>query len=208
MSRVSKKEDLFYRLLQDFSQKVADAGDIYYQIIEGYPESVSRIPEMKQIEVECDDKMKNLLVELYKSFITPFDREDIAALVNQLDDVVDDMEHIVRRFDLYHVSAERPEALELAACARDATKELKVMFDVFPTFKKDSGVIKQTKKIHDIEDKADDVYHAAIGRLYNETDATATHLLKWNTLFNRMEDCVDACKGVATIAGNVVLKNA
>lgn len=208
MSRVSKKEDLFYRLLQEFSQKVVEAGDIYYEIIEGYPESVARIPEMKQVEVECDEKMKNLLVELYKSFITPFDREDIAALVNRLDDVVDDMEHIVRRFDLYHVSAERPEALELAQCARDATKELKVMFDVFPTFKKDSAVMEQVKKVHDIEDKADDIYHAAIARLYDETDSTATHLLKWNTLFNRMEDCVDSCKAVATIASNVVLKNA
>lgn len=208
MSRVSKKEDLFYRLLQEFSKKVVDAGDIYYEIIAGYPESVDRIPEMKQVEVECDEKMRNLLIELYQSFITPFDREDIAALVNRLDDIVDDMEHIVRRFDLYHVSAERPEALELARCAQDGTKELARMFEVFPTFKKDTGVMEQVKKVHDIEDKADDIYHAAIARLYDETDSTATHLLKWNTLFNRMEDCVDACKAVATIASNVVLKNA
>ncbi|MDD5799693.1 MAG: DUF47 family protein [Coriobacteriales bacterium] len=208
MSRVSKKEDMFYRMLSEQSQKLVEASDVYVDIIQNYPDSAGSIPQMKRIETEADTLVHDILVKLYESFITPFDREDIYNLTQHMDDVVDNEEHIVRRLSLYHVKNMAPEATELAVLTQQATQELKVLFDHLPYFKKDSAVMEQVQKVHTIEDRGDDVYHDAIGRLYDEKDATPTHLLKWNTLFNRMEDTLDACKAVSSIVSNVVLKNA
>lgn len=208
MSRVSKKEDLFYELFSQLADKLVEASEAYADIVQNYPDSAGRIPEMKRLETESDAQVHELLAKLYESFITPFDREDIFNLTQHMDDVVDNEEHIVRRLSLYHVKTMAPEASELALLTRDAACELKVLFDHFPNFKKDAAVMQQVEKVHKIEDRGDDVYHEAIGRLYDERDASATHLLKWNTLFNRMEDTLDACKAVSSIVSNVVLKNA
>lgn len=208
MSRVSKKEDMFYSMFKGLAAELVKASETYVDIIENYPESEGRIPEMKRLETEGDEMVHELLVKLYESFITPFDREDIFTLTQHMDDVIDDEEHIIRRLNLYHVNHVAPEAKELARLTLDATRELEVMFQHLPNFRKDPEVMRQVQKVQKIEDRGDDVYHEALGRLYDEHDATATHLLKWNTLFNRMEDTIDACKAVSSIVSNVVLKNA
>lgn len=208
MSRVSKKEDVFYSMFSELAAKIVQASETYVDIIENYPASQGRIPEMKRIETESDDMVHNLLVKLYESFITPFDREDIFSLTEHMDDIIDDEEHIIRRLNLYHVNKMAPEAKELALLTLEAARELDVLFQHMSNFKHDKTVMEQVEKVRKIEDRGDDVYHEALGRLYDEHKASATHLLKWNTLFNRMEDTVDACKAVSSIVGNVVLKNA
>lgn len=208
MSRVRKKEDLFYSLLEDLCAELDRSGDAYLDIFESYPDGIEKIRTMKDIETGCDEMVHNLLTKLYESFITPFDREDINELALKMDDVVDDMENISRRLEIFHVGSMRPEAVELARLANQGTTELREMFAHLPNFKKNPVVMEQAHKIHKIEDQADGVYHDAIARLYNENEAPATHLLKWNTIFNRMEDTVDDIKLVSTIVSNVVLKNA
>lgn len=208
MSRVSKKEDMFYSMFKELANKIVEASETYVDIVENYPASQGRIPEMKRIETESDDMVHNLLVKLYESFITPFDREDIFSLTEHMDDIIDDEEHIVRRLSLYHVNTMAPEAKVLAGLTLDAAKELQVLFEHLPNFKRDKVVMEQVEKVRKIEDRGDDVYHEAIGLLYDDHDATPTHLLKWNTLFNRMEDTLDGCKAVSSIVGNIVLKNA
>ena len=208
MSRVRKKEDLFYSLLEDLCDELDRSGEAYLDIFESYPDGIEKIHTMKNIETGCDDKVHTLLTKLYESFITPFDREDINELALKMDDVVDDMENISRRLEIFHVGSMRPEAVELARLTDQGTTELRKMFAHLSNFKRDPVVMEQTHRIHEIEDQADDVYHDAIARLYNENDAPATHLLKWNTIFNHMEDTIDAIKLVSTIVSDVVLKNA
>ena len=62
--------------------------------------------------------------------------------------------------------------------------------------------------IHKIEDEGDTVFHDALARLFDEKDPVPTHLLKWNTIYNKQEEILDSCKTVAALVGNVVLKNA
>ncbi len=208
MSRVGKKEDLFYGLLLDLSKQIQKTGVLYQKLFDEYPDSIPHIPEAKRLETDCDKMVGELLAQLYESFITPFDREDLNALALKMDDIVDDMENIARRLQIYHVGTMRPEAVELAHLARQATDELVALFECFPRFKKDPELMDHVHQIHLIEDHGDDVYHSAIARLYEENEAPATHLLKWNTIFNRMEDTIDAIKDVASIVSSVVLKNA
>jgi predicted phosphate transport protein (TIGR00153 family) len=208
MSRVSKKEDIFYTFLKQESKSVVGASRLYQQIFEDYPASVGTIPEMKRLETENDHLVHDLLTQLNESFITPFDREDISALALKMDDIVDGMESVTRRLVLFHVGTMRPEAVEMAHLTNDAVRELDVMFEHLPDFKKDPVVMEQTRKVHDIEDQADDVYHGALARLYEEVSAPPVHIMKWSTLFDLMENTLDKCKHVSTIVSSVVLKNA
>lgn len=208
MSRVSKKEDQFYVLFQELADKMVVAADCYYDIVSTYPKHANRITEMKDYEIDCDREISKIFDLLNNSFVTPFDREDISALILKMDDVVDDMENVSRRYELFHMNATYPEAEQMAALGRDAVHDIQVLFQHFSNFRKDKEVQKQAGMIHDIEDQGDHVYHSALAKLFDEENVTATHLLKWDTIFGKMEDILDDCKTVATLVANVVLKNA
>ena len=95
-----KKEDAFYTMLKQLVATIEDAAVEYERVIAGYPETISSTPQIKVYETECDEQVKKIMEELYKAFITPFDREDISELALALDDIVDGMNGVVRRFDM------------------------------------------------------------------------------------------------------------
>ena len=85
------KEDIFYTLFKEFGAKIVETAEEYSTILDGYPETGARIPQMKVYERECDEKVQRIMKELYTSFVTPFEREDISDLALGLDDIVDGM---------------------------------------------------------------------------------------------------------------------
>ena len=72
------KEDVFYTMFREFGDKIVETAEEYVVIMEGYPETAARIPQMKVYERECDEKVQHIMKELYASFVTPFEREDIS----------------------------------------------------------------------------------------------------------------------------------
>ena len=95
MARIMK-EDIFYTLLKEFSDELLEAAELYRDIVCGYPDTFSFIPQMKVMETECDERVKTIMGKLYTSFITPFEREDISDLTLALDDVIDCMNGVTK----------------------------------------------------------------------------------------------------------------
>ena len=90
MARI-KKEDEFFTLLKDFAALIVETSEEYAGIVHDFPNSMSRIPQMKVYETNCDDRVKTIMSKLYTSFITPLDREDISNLALAMDNVTDAM---------------------------------------------------------------------------------------------------------------------
>lgn len=76
----AKKEDIFYTLLKEFAAKVEETAELYDAILLGYPDTYPQIPRMHVYEHECDEMVKRIMAELYRAFVTPFDRGDISSL--------------------------------------------------------------------------------------------------------------------------------
>lgn len=202
-----KKEDIYYTLLKDLAQVIVDAGEEYVNIMSGYPATAARIPRMKMYETRCDEIVRNIMERLVTSFITPFDREDISELALAMDDVIDYMEGVTLRLDLFNVSSMRPEAIELASLALEATRALQQMVEHLPNHKRDDMVMRLSMTVGQIEDGADEVYENALRDLFREEDVEGREYLAWLRLYDRMESCLDACDKAATVARNVVLKS-
>ena len=92
MSRVKRKEDVFFQLFQEFSALTVSTAELFLEIVEDYPNSIDRIPEVKEFETKGDDQVTKIMSTLNSSFITPFDREDISALALDMDNIVDGLE--------------------------------------------------------------------------------------------------------------------
>ena len=207
MSRVKQREDVFYRMLDQFGSELVKTSDLYLNVFDAYPDADDLIKQMHGQEHACDDCTQRLMVELAQSFITPFDREDIVALTRSLDDVADAMDNVATRLEIFHVNKMHPDAIHLAELTVKTVAQVKQMLDYLPDFKKDKRVTEVCKEICDLEDQGDHIYHRALSTLY-EDDVNALHALKWTKLFDKMEDGIDSCKEAANVVMGVFIKNA
>lgn len=208
MSRVKRKEDVFYRLFREYSEKIVATGEVYKRIFSNeYPVPATLIHSMKDYENICDDQAKKIFMELSNSFITPFDREDISVLTKRMDDVVDYMEAAASRMELFDVQKMRPEAVRLAEITVQAIGELAKIMDRLSNFKKDSTVMELALGVDLIEDEGDVVYKTALADLFREGVPTL-EIMKWSRVLDRMELALDACEHACDIVQGVVMKNA
>ena len=208
MSRVKRREDVFYRLFREYAAKISDTAEVYKKIFsEDYPGTRTLIRSMKDYENVCDDAAKRIFMELSNSFITPFDREDISVLVKRMDDIVDYMEAAASRMDLFAVEDMRPEAVKLAEITVQAIGELVKIMDRFSNFKKDPQVMDLCLGVDVIEDEGDAVYKTALADLFRG-DVPTLEIMKWSRVLDRMELALDACEHACDIVQGVVMKNA
>jgi predicted phosphate transport protein (TIGR00153 family) len=208
MSRVKRKEDVFYRLFREYGEKIVTTAEVYKKIFsDDYPATRPLIRSMKDYENVCDDQAKKIFMELSNSFITPFDREDISVLAKRMDDVVDYMEAAASRMDLFAVTEMRPEAVRLAEITVRAVDELSKIMDRLSNFKKDPTVMELALGVDVIEDEGDAVYKTALADLFRE-DVPTLEIMKWSRVFDRMELALNACEHACDIVQGVVMKNA
>ena len=206
MGRVRHIENQFYDKFAELAHEIAAAAEVFAAIAHNYPVQKGRIPEIKDYEVRCDAIMRETLTLLENSFITPFDREDIGQLVRELDHIVDGMDNVAARFDLYDIDVMRPEAIQMTDLILHACQELSVLFDHFENFKKDPLVREKMHTVGTIEDEGDAVSRHGLANLFHE-DNDGIYIIKWKSLLDTMEATVDSCKTVANIIRSVLMKN-
>lgn len=207
MSRVKRKEDVFYRLFREYGEKLVTVSEVYLRIFTEFPASSALISSMKDYENICDDQAKKIFIELGNSFITPFDREDISVLTKRIDDIVDYMEAAASRMDLFAIEEMRPEAVRLAQITVQAVGELVKILERLSNFKKDPTVMELALGVDVIEDEGDAVYKTALADLFRENVPTL-EIMKWSRVFDRMELALDATEHACDIIQGVVMKNA
>ena len=202
-----KKEDEFYTMLKQVASDVAEASETYVDIISNWPSSRSRVSRMAMHESNTDEHVRAIMTKLYSSFITPFDRSDISDLALAMDDVVDMMEGVTLRLDLFNVQVMRPEAREMADLTHLAIRKMREMIELLPNYKRDEKVMEMAIAVGHVEDGGDAVYESALRRLFLEEETRGKEALAWLRTFDRMEECLDACDHAAHVVRNVVMKS-
>jgi len=201
-----KKEDVFYTMLKQLVAQMLDAADEYRSILRDFPDSLARIPRMKVHETTSDEIVAEIHKQLYTSFITPFDRGDISDLALRMDDVMDLMEVVTMRLDLFGMTVMRPEAIEMAELTHKAVIELAEVIDRLPNYKRDDEIMHHAIAVSRIEDGADRVYQNALRRLFAEEDG-GKEIVTWLRIFDRMENCLNAIDRAAGVVRSVVMKS-
>ena len=204
---MAKHEDIFYTLLKQVAAQVAEAAEDYVTIISEFPASKARIPRMKVHEMRTDELVADIMKRLYTSFITPFEREDISDLALRLDDIVDVMEAVAMRFELFGMDTVRPEAVEMAELTLKAVYEIQEMINRLPNYKKDETVMTHAIAVSRIEDGGDRVYQNALRNLFAENDAGKV-FVTWLRIYEMMENNLNGCDRAAGVVRAVVMKSA
>lgn len=207
MIGVKKKEDEFFQLLIDFSGKIVKAGELFSDLIENYTNVEEKVAAMKVMETECDMQAHKIHSALRASFVTPFDREDIYEITNEMDAIVDSLEEVANRFVVFDVKELRPSAHLMTLNIMQAIRELEIMFKHLSEIKKNNVVKEQIIEVNRIENEGDILYRKSLAELFRE-EKDPIELIKWKHLYEQLEHSLDSCEHVANIIEGVVTKYA
>lgn len=158
--------------------------------------------KMKPLEVRCDEISYKITKRLNKTFITPFDREDIFALIKRLDDVSDMLLGAAARVDTFNLTKKIKFADKMAAIIHQQVIELgKAIQDL------KIRSINECKAVKDLETEADKVYQQAMKELF-ESETNAIELIKKKEILDLLERICDRCQSTANVILSIFIKNA
>jgi predicted phosphate transport protein (TIGR00153 family) len=198
------REDEYFTLFSQVTEKIQDASTALVEMM--HDESTNFEAQSKRIkdaEHACDELTHTITTKLNKSFITPFDREDIFTLVVALDDVCDYVDAGARAVIMYGITEISDHAKQLAKVIQSQAMEI---HSAVSMLSKPDGMNQHIVEIHRLENEADDVYFRAIGALFNNATDPLT-VIKWKELYEILENATDRCETVANIIESVILKH-
>lgn len=204
---MSKKKG-FYRLLETKAQLSVDAAKEFHALVGDFANLNRYTTRIKEIESEADHLTHELANLIDATFVTPLDKEDLHALSSELDDVTDCIEACTGRMALYELKQARPDLgalvlllLQITEATREAVKALRE--------KPNRDQIQELFiHIHQIENEHDALFRKALADLLNAPDADPINVIKWKSVYNRIERAVDKCEDVAHVIESVVVKYA
>ncbi len=171
------------------------------------PENIKgSIDAMHEIEQAADEKKHEIHDALITAFVTPIEREDIAALSENLDTVTDRIEGVLHRLYFDNIRSIRPDALELVDMIERVCTEMRALLGELPQFKRSKTLRQHVIAINSIEEEADHLYINAMRNLHTTCD-DFREVFAWHEVYTFLEYCVDSCEHVADTVDSIVMKN-
>jgi predicted phosphate transport protein (TIGR00153 family) len=200
--RLLPTDDRFFALFNEAAANVADCARRLRELLEG---SEGGLEAVVACEQRGDELIREILRRLNTSFVTPFDREDIHALAEQLDDVVDDVTEVGYRLELGNRDvAAMPELKLQADLLVQMADETVALVNRLQSMK---GMRPHLDAVDRLESEGDTVFRLALARLYSgELKASAT--LYWKDVVEALENALDALEDASDVIEGIVLKHA
>jgi len=205
--RFIPREEKFYDLFEELINKIEEGGKVFLCMVETYEYPLPKITKLKELEHEADVITHRTYEKMHKSFLTPLDREDIYALVNKMDSIMDMIEASAARMSLYKVKKPTKVIIDQAKILNEAISKVKLIVYAMRDMKNAKMIIDACVEINTLENEGDIVLRTAMVDLF-ENEKDAIELIKWKEIFERIEEALDVCEDVSNIIEGIVLKHA
>jgi len=201
------REEKFFDLFKASAQNVVVAAHRLKEMVDDWKNVEGSADKITELEHQGDTITHDIIARVHRTFVTPFDREDIVQLAHSLDDIIDFIHAAADAMFLYKVNRPGPRARELADIIVQATEEVE---KVIPQLEKRiilSQVLKRCVEINRLENVADRVYRSAMAELFADSPDIA-EVIKWREIYAHMESATDRCEDVANVLEGVAIKHA
>lgn len=201
------KEAKFFDLFDKQAENLLEGAKLFNKIISAPEINRDNIDKMHAIEHRGDEINHDILNMLNESFITPFDREDIFTLAQNMDNVIDGIYMIANRFYLYRINQPSEESKKLADIIEKSVSAVCKVVNYLRSNKNMKDTLKQCVEINRLENMADDIRDEAISRILNDDKANPILVIKQKELFEEAEKVTDMCEHVAAVVESIIVKN-
>lgn len=205
--RFFPKEEKFFDYFEELASKIEEGSRFFLAMTEEHDYSEAKIAKLKELEHEADVITHRTYEKMHKTFLTPLDREDIYALVNKMDSILDMIEATAVRIYLYKVKKPDDEIIKQAKILVEAVAKIKIVVHALRDMKNAKMILEACVEINTLENAGDVVLRTIIADLF-EKEKDAIELMKWKEIFERIEESLDVCEDVSNIVEGIVLKHA
>ncbi|HRR41410.1 MAG TPA: DUF47 domain-containing protein [Syntrophales bacterium] len=200
------KEETFFDHFEELAVKIEEGAKLFIDILNNFEHSEAKVTTLKDVEHEADTITHRIYEKMHKTFLTPFDREDIYALANKMDSILDMIEATAIRMYLYKVDNPNNEIKEMARTLSNTVAKVKEIVYGLRDKKKSKMILEACVVINTLENEGDYIMRQAMARLFDR-ETNAKELIKWKEIFERVEEAIDVCEDVSNIVEGIVLKH-
>ena len=210
-------ETRFYDLFAEAGANVKRGAELLADLVRHYERVPEKVAAIEAAEHEGDRITQAILRELATSFVTPFDRDDIAKLAQCLDNVLDYCEAVAARLQWFEVERPTDSALRLAEIVQEASAEIAAAVSDLRNIHKDKG--DHWRKVNSLENQADDIERAALagelkrakelietGETWREYAQAMIQANQWGEIYERLETATDNCEDAANVLETMATK--
>ncbi len=211
MARFLPKDAHFFDLFAEAAANALATAQLLAEIISCSDDIERKVRRLRELEHHGDEITHRVYQGLNSTFVTPLDRDDIQRLAGGIDDFVDDLEEVGKRFRLYKLN-ESTDSAKLFA--RILTEQAENMASAIPLLsevgKRAIDLRKFVLELHRAENEADDALNVALDELYDGVTEVPSliHALRWGELYQLLEDATDRAEDVANTLEGILLKYA
>jgi uncharacterized protein len=194
----------FFELYNKAAKNAIDIASRLTELLERFPhDGEALVRDIKDLEHEGDRLTHEVVDLLNRTFVTPFDRDDMYRLAGALDDICDHIDEAAGNVAGFGVEEIRPAARSQAQVILRACTKLYEAVERLEGFR-DSR--RQLIELRELEDEGDRLNRGAISELFKTSDDPIA-IIRWKDIHERLEEAVDACENAADVLEAILVKN-
>ena len=201
------REFEFFDLFDRQADCAVKAAKYFKELVQSGIFDDATVQRMRDIEHEGDDITHEIINKLNKTFITPFDREDIHLLAHEFDSVVDIMHTICNQMRLYRLSGVNQHMIQFADIIDKSVTVLARAVKGLRDSKKPAAILDDCIEVNRLENSGDQLRDFVISKLFDEA-TDPIYLIKWKEVFQGAETVLDKCEDVANVVETILVKQA
>lgn len=205
--RFLPKDFDFFSLFEKQAAYAVEAASYLKELVAKGTLEESSLKKMHDIEHQGDEVAHAIIDQLNKTFITPFEREDIHALTKQLDDVIDMIYTIANRLRIYNITKANKNLLEFASVIEESVRCIASAIKGLRNTKNTKPVSESCIEINRLENVGDLMRDKAVEELF-KTEKDPLMVIKLKDIYQDAETVLDICEDVAHVVGSILVKQA
>jgi len=205
--RFLPQETNFFDLFAKQADYAVDAASSFKKIVMAGLHDEKSLTEMHDVEHLGDEVAHDIFERLNKTFITPFDREDIHSLAKELDDIIDMLYTITNHLRVYNIRGVDKNLVEFASVIEESVQSVAKAVKGLRNMKNAKTVLEACVEINRLENVGDSMRDSVVANLF-ETSKDPIFVIKWKETYQDAETVLDICEDVAHIVASIILKQA
>src|SRR3954469_14664817 len=197
------REREFFDLFEEAGRNCVRAAGLLEHMLEEWPDHGDALQEVVDCEHEGDRITHDIIERLNKTFVTPFDREDIIALASSIDDIVDYIEEIADFLGLYRIEAPMEQAQQMARILHQSTRQINA---AIPHLRSLKDIHEYTVEVNRLENEGDRILRVAVASLFAR-DIDPMFVIRWKDIFERLENAIDSTESAVNRLEGIIIKN-
>jgi uncharacterized protein len=206
------KEQGFFDLFDRAAANLLEAAKLLVKMLDDYVDVENKAKQIHNVEHAGDHLTREAIELLDRTFITPFDREEIHELVCRMDDVLDALDGAVHKLVLYRVTKPTDDAKALAGVILKSAEAIHTAVPLLRDIKKPQAILAKCLELSTLESEGDRIEAHGVAALFKcaadvNTPTDAIEVIKWKDIYGDLETATDRCQDVGNVIQSIIIRH-